>query len=70
MSLLPVGTTAKPCGPAGALHTSVDGGFALHEAFLWRVAGVSGPRVVQFPPSGGSSPRLEAVWPPNCRPIE
>ena len=27
-------------------------GFALHEAFLRRVAGVSDPRVVQFPPIG------------------
>ena len=30
-----------------------DGGFALHEAFLRRVADVSNPRVVQFPPIGG-----------------
>ena len=29
-----------------------DGGFALHEAFLRRVASVSDPRVVQFPPTG------------------
>ena len=28
------------------------GGFALHEAFWRRVAGVSDPRVVQFPPTG------------------
>ena len=28
------------------------GGFALHEAFLRRVASVSDPRVVQFPPTG------------------
>ena len=27
-------------------------GFALHEAFSRRVAGVSNPRVVQFPPTG------------------
>ena len=32
-----------------------DGGFALHEAFLRRVAGVSDPRVVQFPPIGGGA---------------
>ena len=31
------------------------GGFALHEAFSRRVAGVSGPRVVQFPPLGGGA---------------
>ena len=31
------------------------GGFALHEAFLRRVAGVSDPRVVQFPPIGGAA---------------
>ena len=32
-----------------------DGGFALHEAFWRRVAGVSNPRVVQFPPIGGGA---------------
>lgn len=31
------------------------GGFALHEAFWRRVAGVSNPRVVQFPPIGGGA---------------
>ena len=36
----------------GVLHAGGDGGFALHEAFLRRVAGVSDPRVVQFPPIG------------------
>ena len=36
----------------GVLHAGGDGGFALHEAFLRRVAGVSNPRVVQFPPIG------------------
>ena len=44
------------CGRAlrapGVLHAGGDGGFALHEAFLRRVAGVSDPRVVQFPPIG------------------
>ena len=30
------------------------GGFALHEALRPRVAGVSEPHVVQFPPFGGS----------------
>ena len=32
------------------------GGFALHDALLRRVAGVSDPRVVQFPPIGGTRP--------------
>ena len=41
--------------PARALYTSGGGGFALHEAFLRRVAGVSDPRVVQFPPIGGGA---------------
>ena len=47
------------CGRAlrapGVLHAGGDGGFALHEAFLRRVAGVSDPRVVQFPPIGGGA---------------
>ena len=42
------------CGRAlrapGVLHAGGGGGFALHEAFGRRVAGVSDPRVVQFPP--------------------
>ena len=37
----------------GAHRAGCDGGFALHEAFLRRVAGVSNPHVVQFPPFGG-----------------
>ena len=54
-----------PTGPApvleatrrttGALQVGGGGGFALHEAFLRRVAGVSDPRVVQFPPTGGGA---------------
>ena len=44
------------CGRAlrapDVLHAGGDGGFALHEAFLRRVVGVSDPRVVQFPPMG------------------
>ena len=43
----------------GVLHAGGDGGFALHEAFLRRVAGVSNPRVVQFPPIGDDE---VAVW--------
>ena len=34
------------------------GGFALHEAFWRRVAGVSDPRVVQFPPIDGGAPSV------------
>ena len=48
-----MGTGAGPSGPAGALHDGGGGGFALHEALLRRVAGVSHPLVVQFPPSRG-----------------
>ena len=33
-----------------ALHAGSGGGFALHEAVAQRVAGVSDPHVVQFPP--------------------
>ena len=39
----------------GALGAGYDGGFALHEAFWRRVADVSDPRVVQFPPTGGGA---------------
>ena len=49
----PTGTAARPSGPSGALRAGGGGGFALHEAFRGRVVGVSGPRVVQFPPFGG-----------------
>ena len=44
---------ARPCRRCGALQVGGSGGFALHEAFWRRVAGVSNPRVVQFPPIGG-----------------
>ena len=47
----------RPCaglgGDAAHLRLVAMGGFALHEALLRRVAGVSNPRVVQFPPIGG-----------------
>ena len=46
----------RPCtglgGDAAHFGLAAMGGFALHEAFLRRVAGVSDPRVVQFPPIG------------------
>ena len=44
---------AGPGGPSGALNAGGGEGFALHEALRERVAGVSDPRVVQFPPFGG-----------------
>ena len=46
----------RPCtglgGDAAHFRLVAMGGFALHEALLRRVAGVSDPRVVQFPPTG------------------
>ena len=46
----------RPCtglgGDAAHFGLAAMGGFALHEAFLRRVASVSDPRVVQFPPTG------------------
>ena len=49
---VPTGAVPRTCRRCGALRAGYDGGFALHEAFLRRVAGVSDPRVVQFPPTG------------------
>ena len=58
------GTVPGPTLPRPRHHTlrclgtptsASVGGFALHEAFLRRVAGVSDPRVVQFPPIGGAA---------------
>ena len=48
----PTGAVPRTCSRCGALQVGGGGGFALHEAFLRRVAGVSDPRVVQFPPTG------------------
>ena len=63
----------RPCtglgGDAAHFGLAAMGGFALHEAFLRRVAGVSDPRVVQFPRLVAMTPRLEGVWPPKCSPI-
>ena len=42
--------SGQVCDPYGTLHAGSGGGFALHEAVVQRVAGVSDPRVVQFPP--------------------
>ena len=67
----PTGAPAWPSRPCSALDTGGGGGFALHEAFWRRVAGVSDPRVVQFPPRlMAARPRFEAVRSPKCRPIE
>ena len=41
--------SGQVCDPYGTLHAGSGGGFALHEAVVQRVAGVSDPRVVQFP---------------------
>ena len=49
--------------PARALYTSGGGGFALHEAFWRRVAGVSDVHVVQSPPIGGGEAALFDVSP-------
>ena len=63
----------RPCtglgGDAEHFGLAAMGGFALHEAFLRRVAGVSDPRVVQFPRLVAARSRLEGVWPPKCSPI-
>ena len=57
----------------GVLHAGGGGGFALHEAFSRRVAGVSNPRVVQFPPigdgeaavCGGVAAKVQPHWVKN-----
>ena len=46
----------------------VVGGFARYEAVVQRVAGVSDPRVVQFPHRVAVRSRLEVVRHPKCRP--
>ena len=53
--MLLTGIVAWPSRPCSALDTGSGGGFALHKAFWRRVAGVSDPRVVQFPPLGGGA---------------
>ena len=54
----------RPCaglgGDAAHFRLVAMGGFALQEAFWRRVAGVSNPRVVQFPPRlAAARPRVE-----------
>ena len=51
----PTGTAAGLSVPLAFSRPVAGGGFALHEALLRRVAGVSDPRVVQFPPTGGGA---------------
>ena len=48
----PTGATAGLSVPLAFSRPVAGGGFALHEAFSRRVAGVSNPRAVQFPPIG------------------
>ena len=49
-ALLPSAVSPYPVGDAVAADWGGNGAFARHEAFQQRVAGVSDPRVVQFPP--------------------
>ena len=62
----------RPCaglvGDAAHFRLVAMGGFALHEAFSRRVAGVSNPRVVQFPRLVTARSRFAVVWCPNSRP--
>ena len=48
----PTGAAAGLSVPLAFSRPVAGGGFALHEALLRRVASVSNPRVVQFPPTG------------------
>ena len=62
MSPPPVGPAAKLAVSPSTLRAGGGGGFALHEAFRGRVAGVSDPRVVRFPPfEGGKVPTRGGV---------
>ena len=53
----------RSCWRCGTVHVGGGGGFALHEALWLRVAGVSEPHVVQFPPSGGEAATHSDVVP-------
>jgi len=55
-------------GPGDALYANGGGGFALHEALLRRIDGVSEHHVVQFPRLVAVRSRFEVVWCPKCRP--
>ena len=52
-------------GPCGALHVGTGGGLPPREAVMHRVAGVSDPRVVQFP-AAQCRIRLCARGVPSC----
>ena len=60
--------SGQVCDPYGTLHAGSGGGVALHEAVVQRVAGVSDPRVVQFPHRVAVRSQLEVVRHPKCRP--
>ena len=51
----------------GALRAGCDGGFALHDALLRRVVGVSDPRVVQFPPIGDGAAAVRGGMAPKSQ---
>ena len=61
----------RPCtglgGDAAHFGLAAMGGFALHEAFLRRVAGVSDPRVVQFPPIGDGAAAVRGGMAPKSQ---
>ena len=63
----------RPCaglgGDAAHFRLVAMGGFALHEAFLRRVAGVSDPRVVQFPRLAAMGPFTVCDYRPPCSAI-
>ena len=60
----PTGTAAWP---SGSLRTGAGGVF-LYEAFWWRVADVSDPRVAKFPRLVVVRSRFVVVWCSKCRP--
>ena len=67
------GSGTVVCGACGlptnfAQCLGIGGGFALHEALCSRVAGVSDPRVVQFPRLLVLKLHLALMLCPNCRP--
>ena len=66
---VPTGAVPRTCGRCGALRAGCDGGFALQEAFWRRVAGVSDPRVVQFPRLAAMGPFTVCDYRPPCSAI-
>ena len=57
------------CGRCSGLQVVGRGGFALHEPCWRRVAGVSEPLVVQFPPIGGQISRSDRPKRRSCSAI-